>query len=582
MGHQSSRLVPATKLVGAAHAVGSEESAVGGRATEGLGHADALFRVSQGTLRLAAARQRLASIRICPADVVRVGDLFRDRQCEVQRRQRVGAAAFGRKIQAKRVASVPFDATRSDLAGDLDRRQADVTGLRAPIEQHEQLAVTRQDACLGRRGRLLVDRRHGSGRGDECLVRVSQVPQRSRQLGLQGRGSGRIGGGVHRGDRFAPPSHRPTRVTRQPGGLGGTTEERDPVHARDPLGVLDAGPCVQRLLVVPCRIGEGEVPLGSLAGPDGCLERPKLVAGRRPVERQLRPVPRRRDTRAGVLLGQCLGDGPVQAAALAGQQLLVGGLLEQGVPERVDVAAAWIGLDDEELVRDSAPQAIEQVCLVQPGHRGQQAVLHAPSRHGRGADHGLRKFWRGRQARHEDPAQGRWQRPALACRVTGHHQLLDEERIAIRSFVDPLGEARRRFLAEDPAEQRDRVRGVEALQVESLDSPTALELGQPRHQRVAAMQLVGAECQEQQHAVGTQVADDESDAVPRGRVGPVQVFHHQQHRLALGKALEQAQQGLEHPRLRRPEVTAGVRDGGRRQGWHQAGQVLAGRADDQG
>ena len=310
---------------------------------------------------------------------------------------------------------------------------------------------------------------------------------------------------------------------------------------------------------MPRRVGEGEVPLRGLAGPDRRLERPELVAGRRPVERQLRPVPRRRDARAGLLSGEGLGHRAVQSAALAGQQLLVGGLLEERVPERVDVAAAGIGLDDEELARHGAAQAVEEVRLVQAGDRGQQSVLDPPPRHGRGADDGLGQVRRGRQARHEDPAQRRRQRPALACRVAGHHQLLDEERVAVRALVDPIREARRRFLAEDPAQQLVRVRWVQALQVETLDPPAALELGQPRHQRMAAMELVGAERQEQQDAVRAQVADDERDAVPRRRVGPMQVFHHEQHWLALGEALEQAQQGLEHPGLRRAGVTARCR-----------------------
>jgi hypothetical protein len=60
----------------------------------------------------------------------------------------------------------------------------------------------------------------------------------------------------------------------------------------------------------------------------------------------------------------------VQTGVLAGQQIVVDGLADQGVPERVPVA-----VDDEDVRGDRGPQRPVQRRVVQPGHGGEQRVL---------------------------------------------------------------------------------------------------------------------------------------------------------------------------------------------------------------
>ena len=105
--------------------------------------------------------------------------------------------------------------------------------------------------------------------------------------------------------------------------------------------------------------------------------------------------------------------------------------------------------------------------------------------------------------------------------LAGAEQLLDEERVAVRAPMDLFGEVRRRRRARGSRRAARRVwAGVEPLEVEPLDPPAPLELGEPRQQRVAAVQLVGAEGHDQHDAIRPELADQERDRLAGGRDRP--------------------------------------------------------------
>ena len=111
-------------------------------------------------------------------------------------------------------------------------------------------------------------------------------------------------------------------------------------------------------------------------------------------------------------------------------------------------------------------------------------------------------------AHHERVAQARRQRAAAV--EAGGEQLLGEQRVALAAGEQALDELVLRRRAEDVREQRrrapSRVSGASSIRRAFGD---ALELGQQRAQRVAAVQLVGAVGRDDEHALGPQVAREE-------------------------------------------------------------------------
>jgi hypothetical protein len=87
---------------------------------------------------------------------------------------------------------------------------------------------------------------------------------------------------------------------------------------------------------------------------------------------------------------------------------------------------------------------------------------------------------------------------------------------------------RRRGLVEDVAEiglGAGQVAAAQPVQLHPLGPAAAVQLGQERAQRVAAVQLVGPVGQDQGDPAA-QVADQEPEQVAGGLVGPVEVRHH--------------------------------------------------------
>ena len=99
---------------------------------------------------------------------------------------------------------------------------------------------------------------------------------------------------------------------------------------------------------------------------------------------------------------------------------------------------------------------------------------------------------------------------------------------------------------------------VSGLQLDAAGAGVALELGQQRAQRVAAVQLVGAVGGDDEHALAAQRAREVDEEGARRAVGPVQVLDRDQQAVVAREQLQQLEQAVEQARLRGRLVVAAL------------------------
>ena len=128
---------------------------------------------------------------------------------------------------------------------------------------------------------------------------------------------------------------------------------------------------------------------------------------------------------------------------------------------------------------------------------------------------------------------------------------------------------------EDPHKLRHRCGPVQVGQLDALDGPAAVQLGQIGPKPLGP-RLVAAVACDQQDPLVAQVADQERQQVAGRAVRPVQVLQNQHQRALLAQAPEQAEQHLEQASL----GSLAWRAGGLRlpQGGQQPGQLGPGGA----
>ncbi len=273
---------------------------------------------------------------------------------------------------------------------------------------------------------------------------------------------------------------------------------------------------------------------GLVAGLDPGPHRGRAVAGPAGVEREL-------GRGAGRLAGpERLAEGGVQTGALAGEQVVVDRLAEQGVPERVGRAAG----PGEDVGLDGAAQRGLEVGGAEAGHRREQLVGDLPAGDARDPDHLAGAV--------VEPVEVHQQHVGeLGGHVSpggpgGADQLLDEERVALGA-VDDLGDARlgdRRVLV-DRVDQQAHVGVGEGVDLDPLDPTQASPLGDLRAQRVPAVEVVGAVGHDEPHGTGEGPGEEEAQHVAGRLVGPVRVLHDDEQRAVLGQRLEQVVDGGE-------------------------------------
>ena len=283
----------------------------------------------------------------------------------------------------------------------------------------------------------------------------------------------------------------------QAGEVGRRRRARDqlgPIAARHRDRVRDVRPQVERPLVLRVRGLERERLLRGLGRGQRRRERPLVVARRRPVVGELGPVRRLRGSRGrrvGLERERALA---VEPSPLAGEQLVVGHLGQERVAEGVALGSLRRRVDDEDLAGDRRPQRrLEPVGAVGgPGDRDEQVVVDPTPRDGDDPEHVVDVLGHRRQAGQEDLPQRRRQ---AAGRRLGlrQQQLLDEERVAVGSAMDPGHEVRVGRDALDRLEQRGGLVLRQAGQGDPLHAAGPLELAEPRERRVTAVQLVRAQ-----------------------------------------------------------------------------------------
>ena len=264
--------------------------------------------------------------------------------------------------------------------------------------------------------------------------------------------------------------------------------------------------------------------------------------------RQLGPAARFRSAADGRSRLERLGEGAMQGASLARQQVVVHDLLDERVAERIALHAV-AGLDDEEMAADRGAESVEQFVLGQAGDLGEQLVLDATAGDRGHAQDGRCCLRHCGDVSEQDLAERRREARAGAALAARGQQLLGEERVAVRAAVDIRHELGVGLRAEDRAEQRGDLGAAETGEVDPLDAAPAIQFGEPRQQRVATVELVAAERADEQDGHVPEGPDEVGDGLAGCAVGPVQVLDDQQHRRALGKPLEQAEERLEQPGL---------------------------------
>ena len=210
---------------------------------------------------------------------------------------------------------------------------------------------------------------------------------------------------------------------------------------------------------------------------------------------------------------------------------------------------AIVGLGDDEVAGDRLAQRGHERAAVHPADLAEQPVVDALA-DGEHAQDVLGGRVELLDAHHQRVAQGHRHRAATVD--AGGEQLLGEERVALAAGVEAVDEAVVGCLAEDVLQRRGQLVAAQRLERDAVDLGIALDLGQQRAQRMAAVELVDAVGQDDEHPLAAERAGEERDEGAGRGVGPVEVLEHEDDRRLAAEAVEEAEHGLEEAALRGP------------------------------
>jgi hypothetical protein len=388
--------------------------------------------------------------------------------------------------------------------------------------------------------RLVGEQRGGAFEVAARLVVASGIEQgRCPPLHEQRAALG-IGVGSELRERLVEHRERPIEGTGRIGAVPRAAQRLDDVDAAALGGVGHLWPDLECPLEVPQRLGR-RVAGGQLRRLDAGHEGSRQVVGRSPVQRERRGDG---DVAAGQrrIGRQRLAVSGVDPRPLARERVAVDGVARERMAE--DVAALGL-VDHQHVVLDGIAERRIEVGILQAGDRGQQPVGHRAAPGRRDAQQLLGGWVQALDAGEQDVAQG--QRQLIGVRAALHRveDLLDEERVALGALMDLVHEPRGRRLAQDGLELTRDLRAAEALELDALHRPDALPSGDERAQRMAAVQLVGAEADDHEHAVRVERAHEQGHEVERRAIGPVEVLDHEHERALGGEPLDHADDQLE-------------------------------------
>ena len=312
------------------------------------------------------------------------------------------------------------------------------------------------------------------------------------------------------------------------------------VGVREPLGVGNARPELERAIQQPCRLAIGVHPLHGASRGERRGEGPGLVAGGVVVVGDPGRGPGPVAPRGGPL--ERMRRGQVKLRALAGQQIVVEHLAQEGVAEGVAPGV----VDDDDLGGDRLAYRYRELGGGDPGAVGEQLVARPAGNR----EQAQQLLAVGRQAL--DPEQERLpqaRRQRGAGVDAGREELFGEQRVALAAPVHPVDHLPVGRGPEDVGELVGKLVTVEALELDPLGAGAALELGEQRAQRMSAVQLVGAVGGDDHRRLLRQAGLEEAQERPGRAVGPVDVLDPQEHRLLGAEARDQLEEGVEEAPL---------------------------------
>ena len=115
--------------------------------------------------------------------------------------------------------------------------------------------------------------------------------------------------------------------------------------------------------------------------------------------------------------------------------------------------------------------------------------------------------------------------------------------------MDPLHDAARRPVAEDGRELFALLAEIERPEIQPLHRGIPGDLGQPDEERVAALDVLGAERRHDHDASLREVTGQEPQEVAGRGIAPVQILEHEDERSVAAQAIDQGERELEQPGL---------------------------------
>jgi hypothetical protein len=302
-----------------------------------------------------------------------------------------------------------------------------------------------------------------------------------------------------------------------------------------PLGLLGAtrvGQQLQCLLVV----------VGGLVG---TADRARLVTGadargqcRREVHRKAGVAGQLGGRAAGAALAERRGVRLVQPDPLAGQEVVVDRLAQEGVPEQVALLVR-----EQDVHLDGLAQSLVQTVGVEAGGLAEHVVGDAAA-----GDAGRAHHLAGLVVEPVEADQqhvGELRRDPATGTEGGPDELLDEERVALGPAHDVGDLVLLEMAGVQLVDEGADIGRLQWLELEALDAADPRPLRHLRPERVPSVEVVGAVRRHHGHRPVEGAGEQEAEHVAGRPVGPVGVLDDQEHRGLLGGRLEEEVHGLE-------------------------------------
>ena len=250
----------------------------------------------------------------------------------------------------------------------------------------------------------------------------------------------------------------------------------------------------------------------------------------------------------------------MKAPPFGGEQLVVDRLAEERVAECIARAPASSPVGHEELRGHGLVDGCDEGSVVHVEHGREQLVVdrdRRPPTRPRAVGRRARTRFRCGRAARRLRRSGRAGRPVAspAARSSSAKNGLPSDRRAMRSTS--AGAAELPWIAASWSASSPRSKRSSQ---DVLDARQALHLGEPRSERMAAMELVGAIRADDEDPLVTETAREEGEEVAGRAVGPMQVLDDEHDRAALPETFQEGEEAVEQPCLgplrpvRRPPV----------------------------